>query len=170
MCILYSSNYRAREFSRPLFSVHSLVWRLADKRDNGEPSSKGESQRCDSLKRDGGSGMAKKRRKSARVKRAADGNLRHLPDNRATSLPLPESIRRFCRYNCRYISRGKRPWNGRFAVDRLTPASFLSRPGENHDADVYASDWFGASNLPTNRFCEFFHFAAFAGKASFARC
>lgn len=42
------------------------------------------------------------------VKRAGDGNLRRLPDNRATSLPLPESIRRFCRYNCPYISRGKR--------------------------------------------------------------
>jgi len=42
------------------------------------------------------------------VKRAGDGNLRRLPDNRATSLPLPESIRRFCRYNCPYISRGER--------------------------------------------------------------
>jgi len=41
------------------------------------------------------------------VKRAGDGNLRRLPDNRATSLPLPESIRRFCRYNCPYISRGE---------------------------------------------------------------
>lgn len=42
------------------------------------------------------------------VKRAGDGNLRRLPDNRAASLPFPESIRRFCSYNCPYISRGER--------------------------------------------------------------